>query len=272
LNAQAAFVETTHDHEVTDRRTLRLVSVAAFASMASMRCTDSILPALTHDFTTTTAVVAGVISAFALGYRLLQLASGVLGDRHGKFRVVAFGTLACTFTEGLLAFGTLAFVPSCLYHRFGLPMAGAGGIMALFGVGGLVYSRSAGLLLRGLGQTRLAAAGGALFALSLCSLALIDRWQWSMISCALAGFSFYALHGTLQTHATQMAPAARGAAMSLFSSCLFLGQSVGVLMSAWIVDRFAAGALFAAAALGVLALSAVFARQLSLRGLPGMPR
>jgi hypothetical protein len=54
-----------------DRRTLVMLSVAAFASMASMRYADSILPALAMDFDTTTSMAAGVISAFALGYGLL---------------------------------------------------------------------------------------------------------------------------------------------------------------------------------------------------------
>ncbi len=55
-----------------------MLCVAAFASLASMRCADSILPALAVEFETTPAAAAVVISAFALGYGVLQLVYGTL--------------------------------------------------------------------------------------------------------------------------------------------------------------------------------------------------
>jgi predicted MFS family arabinose efflux permease len=389
----------TSDSQAHDRRTLVMLCVAAFASMASMRCADSILPALAEDFATTTSLAAGVISAFALGYGVLQLVFGTLGDRFGKFRVIALATLACTggalaaalsptlpwlrasrfvsgataagivpltmawigdnvpyerrqevlaqllgatvcgmiagqwlggvvadawgwrtdfvllallfgavglllgieqrrrqppsaaiaragalssvieivrltwprtllavtFAEGALAFGALAFIPAHLHSRFGLSMGSAGAVLALYGVGGLIYSRTARVLVRRLGEKRLAALGGSLLALSLGSLALIAKWPWALASCGVAGFGFYALHGTLQTHATQMAPATRGAAMSLFACFLFIGQSIGVLAAAWTFDRLSATPLFACASAGMLTLTWTFAWLLSRR-------
>jgi hypothetical protein len=44
------------------------------------------------------------------------------------------------------------------------------------------------------------------------------------------------LHNTLQVQATQMAPAARGTAVTLFACSLFFGQSTGVLLMAQSVD------------------------------------
>jgi predicted MFS family arabinose efflux permease len=42
------------------------------------------------------------------------------------------------------------------------------------------------------------------------------------------GFGFYMFHNTLQTRGSEMAPQARGSAVSLFAFCLFLGQAAGV--------------------------------------------
>jgi MFS transporter, YNFM family, putative membrane transport protein len=70
------------------------------------------------------------------------------------------------------------------------------------------------------------------------------------------GLGFYMLHNTLQTNATLMTPQARGTAVALFSSSLYIGQLAGVSAGAPIVDRFGAMPLFliAAAALPALAL------------------
>ena len=173
--------------------------------------------------------------------------------------------IAVTFAEGAIAFGALAFIPAHLHAKFGLSMGQAGAILALYGVGGLIYSRAARHLVRRLGEQRLAALGGSLLAISLGSLAVVTGWPGALVGCGVAGFGFYALHGTLQTHATQMAPATRGAAMSLFACSLFLGQSLGVLAAAWTLERFSATPLFACASVGMFVLTWAFARLLAQR-------
>ncbi len=52
------------------------------------------------------------------------------------------------------------------------------------------------------------------------------------------------LHNTLQTNATLMTPQARGTAVGLFSSALYIGQTTGVAAGALIYDRFGAVPLF----------------------------
>ena len=70
---------------------------------------------------------------------------------------------------------------------------------------------------------------------------------------------------TLQTNATQMAPEARGLAVSLFAFSLFIGQSIGVALAAPIVDQHGAPPVFIAAAI-LLPLTAIwFRRQLAKR-------
>jgi predicted MFS family arabinose efflux permease len=173
--------------------------------------------------------------------------------------------LLVTFIEGALAFSALSFIPSFLHSTFDTPMAEAGGIVALYGVGGLLYSKWARPLVQRLGESALARLGGGCLAISYGVLASLGMWQWAMPACALAGFGFYALHNTLQTHATQMAPSARGTAVSLFSCALFFGQSLGVLGASWLVDHFSARPVFISSAFGLFLLAMAFSALIARR-------
>lgn len=65
------------------------LSVAAFASGISMRVTDPLLPRLASEFSLTLGHAALVITVFAIAYGFSQLLFGPLGDRFGKYRVIA---------------------------------------------------------------------------------------------------------------------------------------------------------------------------------------
>lgn len=173
--------------------------------------------------------------------------------------------LLVTFIEGSLAFSALSFIPSYLHGTFDIPMSKAGGIVALYGVGGLTCSRCARTLVRRLGEANLARLGGACLAASYGGLASFYGWWLTLPCCFMAGFGFYALHNTLQTHATQMAPTIRGTAVSLFSCFLFFGQSLGVACAAWFIDRFSAPPVFLCCALGLLAVGITFSLLISRR-------
>ena len=384
---------------------LRLISLAAFSSMLSMRVCDPMLVALSREYRVTTGDASAVIAAFAVAYGVLQLVYGPLGDRVGKVRVIIGATAACalfsavtalapSFTvlvaaraamgaaaagiiplsmawigdevayeqrqetlarlmvatvtgmmagqwfgglatetlgwraalaalavlfftaaglllrharasgalrtgaagapafslarylagtadllriprvrwvltmvaiEGALAFGTLAFVPARMVGGFGLSAAAAGGVMVLYGVGGLIYSVFARRWLALLGERGLAALGAALVALGLLALAWAPAVGGAMLGCFLAGIGFYMLHNTLQVQATQMAPQARGTAVTLFACLLFLGQSTGVLLVAFSVDRGWLPLVFSAAAVGVFALGLLVSRRVQAR-------
>jgi predicted MFS family arabinose efflux permease len=69
------------------------------------------------------------------------------------------------------------------------------------------------------------------------------------------------LHNTLQTNATQMAPQARGAAVSLFASCFFLGQTVGVALAALAVEGLGTSAVIVASGVSVALLGLLFAQR-----------
>lgn len=349
-----------------------LLSVAAFASAAAARLCDPLLPDLARSFATTPTAAASVISSFAIAYGLTQALFGPLGDRLGKYRLIALTTLLSTlgalgsalawsldalvvsrvllgataagiiplamawigdtvhyeqrqatlarfmggqilgaiggqfiggvfadtlgwrwafaflaslylvigaivlresranpsthhrhadtprkgiigqaaqvfaqpwarvilsivFLEGMLVFGALAFVPSYLHERFGLSLTMAGAAMAFFGIGGLTYILAAKHFVRRLGEVGLATGGGILIALGWAMLAWGESWLWALPASYFVGLGFYMLHNTLQTNATQMAPAVRGTAVSLFASSFFLGQSLGVMVAAHIL-------------------------------------
>lgn len=369
------------------------LAAACFASMASMRLCDAMLPALAADFQLGAAQTAGAISVFAIAYGLLQLLAGPLGDRLGKARVVGAAAVACglagfgaalsaswpwlllcrglmgataagivpltlawigdqvpwdrrqvalarllgwtvtgmmagawaggaltqalgwraTFAcvgvllvvagavalwhrpadaaaaggpqrsyrervalllrerwprqlyalalcEGAAVFGVIAFVPSLLHERFALPLGAAGGTLALFGLGGLLYSRAAGWLLKRLSMGTLATAGGVLLAAAFGTLALMPHWGFALPACVCAGLGFYLLHGGLQTCATQLSAQARGTAVSLFACVLFIGQSVGVSAVAWLGAQQRSGLALLLAAVLLLAVAVAFAR------------
>ena len=383
-------------------RVVMLLSLAAFASAVALRLCDPLLPELARSFDTTTARAAMVITATSIAYGICQLLFGPLGDRFGKFPVIAWaclastlGALACAaaptldslslaramtgattaaliplsmawigdvvafderqhtlakfmsgqiigmvsgqavgglfadtigwrwafvflaaiycvvgllllralkrlqqrgtladpgaadqagtlaritmilgsakargilmtvFIEAMAAFGVMAFIPAYLHERFGISLFHAGSVVAVFGAGGLLYTSFARRWVRALGEARLALLGGALLGIAYLMLSLGDTWFWAVAACLLAGLGFYQLHNTLQTQATQMAPAARGTAVSLFASCFFLAQAVGVSLGAWVIERYGAPWLFASSALILPLLGWRFSRRLA---------
>lgn len=385
------------------RRALTLLSVAAFSSAVSTRVCDPMLPDLARTFNASPASAAHAVSAFTVAYGLLQALYGPLGDRVGKYRLIAwttllstlgtclaalapnldvliaarlltgataaaiiplsmawigdtvayehrqatlarflggqilgviggqfigglfadtlgwrwaFATLAVTylvvgarvwreshanphthhdatarsvgtgllqqarsvwaapwarviltvvFIEGVLIFGGLAFVPTYLHQRFHISLTLAGALMSAFGLGGLTYILLARHFLRHLGEIGLAALGGLLLLAAWLLLAMLPDWGWALPATYLAGLGFYKLHNTLQTNATQMAPTVRGMAVSLFASSYFLGQSVGVVLAAQVLDGWGDRALFLGIAVLTPVLSTVFAGLLSKR-------
>ncbi|OYU10597.1 MAG: MFS transporter [Comamonadaceae bacterium PBBC1] len=375
---------------------LRLLGLAGFASMASMRIGDPMLVVLGQEFQVSTGEASGVVSVFAVVYGLMQLFYGPLGERFGKLRVVSLAVTACalfsaitamsvnlpmllvmrgfmgaaaagiiplsmawvgdqvpyerrqetlaklmsatvigmmsglwfggfaadtlgwrsafvllaamfalaaallwrarqkspapastqppsliasfrltgqllgtprvrliltvTAAEGALVFGAMAFMPTHLHQQFGLSVVAAGSVMMLYGVGGLLYSQMARRWLAWLGERGLVRTGAALVALGLLLLAWGSGVWLGMLACLMTGLGFYMLHNTLQVQATQMAPAARGSAVTLFACSLFFGQSTGVLLMAQSVDMGWLSYAFTGAALGVVGLGAVVYR------------
>ena len=165
--------------------------------------------------------------------------------------------LVMATVEGAVSFGVLAIWASHLHHRLGLSLTVAGAIVALFGLGGMLYMVFARALIARFGQQGLVIIGGAVFGLCACVIAFTPNWLVAVPASLISGFGFFMFHNTMQAKATDMAPHARGTAVSLFSSFLFLGQSVGVVLAASLIDRIGSSAVITGAGI-VMAVEGVF--------------
>lgn len=382
------------------RRSIVLLSLATFASMAAQRICDAMLPELSRVFAVSLGQAALVVSVFAVIYGVAQLFYGPLGDRFGKFRIVTFATLGCcvgsvaatlatsldmlvwarllmalgaaalipltmawvgdtvpsdqlqemltrtglgstlgivggqlagglltdalgwrwafafltllfgvvglllwgdwrrqqaapavpiataeepqsarpgfvkqalliitgpwsrvvllmALVEGAVGFGVLAIWASHLHRSLGLSLSLAGAIVALFGLGGVMYMAVGRHMIRRFGQQKLVLLGGLLVGVCALVLAFTPHWLPAVPASLLAGFGFFMFHNTMQANATQMAPGARGTAVSLFASSLFLGQSVGVVVAASLIAQIGTGAVVALGG-AVMAAEGVF--------------
>ena len=110
-------------------RAVFLLSLAAFASAASLRATDPLLPQLAAHFAVTTGAASAAITAFALSYGLLQVVCGPLGDRFGRYRTIAaaalvsaFGSAACALAPSLDSLVAARFVSGATIGAF-IPLA-----------------------------------------------------------------------------------------------------------------------------------------------------
>ncbi len=173
--------------------------------------------------------------------------------------------LLVAFVEGAAGFGVLAIWASHLHAVLGLTLSAAGAIVALFGLGGMLYMTVARQLIRRFGEHGLAALGVCLLGLAAVIVGFTPYWLLAIPASLMGGFGFFMFHNTMQANATRMAPKARGTAVSLFASALFLGQSVGVLLAANLIARLGSGLVIALGG-GVLTLAGLFfARALHQR-------
>lgn len=188
----------------------------------------------------------------------------------GEFRQVlalawARKVLLTVFLEGAFLYGAFTFISAHVHVTFGLSLTSAGALVMLFGLGGFVFAIASAALVRRLGEIGLSRWGGAFLAGSLLAIGLAPVWWWAIAGCFGAGLGFYMLHNTLQINATQMAPERRGAAVSAFASCFFLGQSVGVGIAGLLVERLGTSAVMIIGALGLTAVALRFSARLKVR-------
>jgi predicted MFS family arabinose efflux permease len=83
------------------RNAVLALSLAAFASGISLRLTDALLPLFAREFDVPIGRAANAITAFSIAYGLSQLFFGPVGDRFGKYRVIACACAACAITATL---------------------------------------------------------------------------------------------------------------------------------------------------------------------------
>lgn len=91
--------EDAASHQSTQRRTLLTLSLAAFASQASVRLCDPMLPQLAKELDHAIGEVAYVITSFSIAYGLFQLVHGPMGDYAGKLRWIRYATIAAAIAS-----------------------------------------------------------------------------------------------------------------------------------------------------------------------------
>lgn len=144
--------------------------------------------------------------------------------------------IVAVFIEGFFFFGGFAYIGAFLRDQYSLSYVVIGLMLSAFGLGGLIYSRSVRWLVHRFGESGLIRLGGWLICACYLSIAVFQNWLLFIAFNILMGLGFYMLHSTLQTKATELAPEARGTAVSLFVFSLFLGQGLGVAALGMVVD------------------------------------
>ncbi|ONG50027.1 hypothetical protein BKE38_19765 [Pseudoroseomonas deserti] len=208
------------------------------------------------------ALAAAAAIVFKLGKRLWQTSvAGTAGSGFANYalllrRQTGRRLLLAAFLDGLLLFGgAFPFIGSYLIQSFHLEPWHAGLVVAGFGLGSLLYTRIARLLIPRLGEAMLALVGGLLVALSLVLLAIASSWQVVALIQAATGLFFFMFHGVLQARATEALPEARATSVSAFAMALFLGQGLGSVCFGALLARGGYGLAFGVAGLLMAALA-----------------
>lgn len=194
-----------------------------------------------------------------------QAEGAVIARMVGEFSEIlsvrwARVVLATVFLEGMFLYGAFAFIATHVHLVHGMPLSQAGSLVMLFGFGGLSFATTASAFVRRLGERGLTRWGGIIAAVSLLATGIAPHWGWAIPGCFFTGLGFYMLHNTLQINATQMAPERRGAAVSAFAACFFLGQSLGVGMAGMIAVRVNTTAVLVLGGAGLLVVALNFTR------------
>jgi predicted MFS family arabinose efflux permease len=219
-----------------------LVPACAFLAIAAL---------LTRDARTVAQTTRADVS-FNPFTRLVSLL------RMRRARIV----LAAVAIEGFLFFGAFAYLGAYLRHDFELSYTAIGLVLAGFGLGGVAYTMLVRSLVRRLGQHGLVAGGGGVLLVCFVTVAVAPAWAVTVPCVFLLGLGYYMLHNTLQTHATEMAPEARGSAVAFFAFCFFLGQAAGVSALGLAAEWTGYRGVFAATGIGLALLGAWFGREL----------
>jgi predicted MFS family arabinose efflux permease len=159
---------------------------------------------------------------------------------------------AGVFLEGLFMFGLLPYVAADLRARDAGGLQEAGFVIAGMALGGFLYTLCVPYLIAKFVRRSLIRSGGIVCAAGLAAAAFSGSWGWEALAFGVVGFGFYLVHNMLQMVATELAPVARGSALALFASSLFLGQAIGPIVSGLIFTSVGAIPAFLTSAVGIL--------------------
>jgi predicted MFS family arabinose efflux permease len=158
--------------------------------------------------------------------------------------------LIAVCAQGAISFTSAAFVGAHLHDRFGFSLGAIGVMLGLFAAGGFAYSFVTAPVIARFGERGALTIGGLMFSACVLAMAVTPVWHVFGPALFIAGVGLMMVHNMLQVGATQMAPEARGAALSLFAAMIFFGQTVGFAVLSPVYDQFGAVPIFLAAAIG----------------------
>ena len=145
-------------------------------------------------------------------------------------------------------------------------------VLGAFGIGGLLYAMSVRVFLRAFGVRRMCLIGASTGALAYATLAFVTSWWLAAVAMFVVGVSFYMLHNSLQTEATELAPSARGSAVALFACGFFVGQGLGPPIFAALLHAVGPRAALVVVAIVIVVLGrTLVARVIDRRLVAGTP-
>jgi predicted MFS family arabinose efflux permease len=204
------------------------------------------------------AAAALVLAASAQWYlHRLPAAPSTATPPRSYTRLVERGPrnmLLLTAWDGVVFTGTVPFIAPFLHEEFGLSYVVAGLVLACFGLGTLIYIRTAKRMIPLLGERGLVIAGGIVGALGMALAAAAGNPLLYVPAEVLLGLGYFMLHSVLQARATELLPNARSTATSGFAFMLFMGQALGALLCARGIEAIGYRAVFAADAGAMLLL------------------
>jgi predicted MFS family arabinose efflux permease len=139
--------------------------------------------------------------------------------------------------EGLFLWGGFTYLGAVAVARFGLNELQVGVLLASYGVATLVGGVSLVRVRTRVPEHYLAALGGGLKGGGYLLMSASRSLALFALAIVMLGFGYIALHTTLQTRATELAPEARGTAVALFAFFLFLGGAIGSALFGPLVDH-----------------------------------
>jgi predicted MFS family arabinose efflux permease len=112
----------------SQNRAIALLALAGFASQAQVRAADSMLPQIAADLGVTVGAASIVVSSYLIVHGTMQLFMGPVGDRFGKYRMIAINSalsagfvFVCGLMQTLSAL-TLARVAAAAAAAWTIPL------------------------------------------------------------------------------------------------------------------------------------------------------
>lgn len=194
-------------------------------------------------------------------YALLTLViTGAMG-RSRPARRRARRVYGAVFSEGLFLLGGSTYLGVLAATRYGWNDLQVGLLLAAYGLGSLGGGLGLGWVASRLRERAMASGGGVLLAAGFGLVAIDLPWPVFAVGLAAMGLGLAWLHSTLQMRATELVPAARGKAFSLFPFGFFLGGAVGTAAVGRLVDAGLMAPAMALCGLGLGVVGRVAARR-----------